>query len=425
MAVSFPVRLLLVSASPALPGLIRASLEASGPQYHMHDVSTRERFFDSINARPPGIVIAPENGLEGLTLREIVREAQKPEYGIPVVVFGERRHSQSAIRVLGAGASDYIEIEEVDRLPLVIERSLREQRIRVSHMRLENEIRRATGLLKENQRLMTIGRLTGSIAHEINNPLESVANLLFLIDHEPGLPPKAREYLSMAQRELDRVVQISKQTLNFYRDTNTPVPIRLSDVLDDLMVLYARRIAEKQIKVIRRFGHVEPLIVFPGEIRQVFSNLISNAIEANGIGGKLHLRIRKSHLWGDSGISGLRVTIADSGTGMSPEVRRRIGEPFFTTKGQGGTGLGLWLTQSIVEHRYGGEMLVRSSTGERHGTVFSILLPSNLRPSAAGGTAHVLPGSDSRLQGLGEKKPKDAANRKANGTPGARLVRIR
>jgi two-component system, NtrC family, sensor kinase len=426
MAALSRIHLLLVSAGPALPALIRANLQASGLPYRMHDVSTRERFFNDIKSRPPDLVIAPEDGIEGLALGEILEEAQKPQHEIPVVVLGERRRPRSATRILRTGASDYIELEDVDRLPLILERSLREQRTRVSHMRLENEVRHATGLLQENQRLMTIGRLTGSIAHEINNPLESITNLLFLIGHEPGLPARARDYLSMAQRELDRVAQISKQTLNFYRDTDVPVPVRLSGLLDDLTVLYTRRIAEKQIQVIRRFGEEEPLTIFPGEIRQVFSNLIANAIEANGTRGELHLRIRKSHLWCDSAISGLRITIADRGTGMSPEILRRIGEPFFTTKGQGGTGLGLWVTQSIIEQRYGGSLLVRSSTGEHHGTVFSVLLPTNLRPHAVGGNArYAPPGSDSRLPCLRQEKPKDVAAQRKNGTQRTGLARIR
>jgi signal transduction histidine kinase len=272
----------------------------------------------------------------------------------------------------------------------------------------QDELRDTAGLMRENQRLVTIGRLTGSIAHEINNPLESVTNLLFLIDHEPGLPARVRDYLTMAQRELERVVQIAKQTLNFYRDTASPVPVRLSELLDEVLVLYARRISDKRMKVIRRFGSEEPLVVFPGEVRQVFSNLIANAIEASAENGKLYLRIRKSRFWNDPRIVGIRVTVADNGIGMSAEVSRRVGEAFFTTKGQAGTGLGLWVSQSIIE-RYGGNLFVKSSTGEHHGTVFSILLPTNLRPQVVGGSGNPEP------QGAEEEPLNRLANRLANG----------
>jgi signal transduction histidine kinase len=279
----------------------------------------------------------------------------------------------------------------MERLPSIIGRLLNEERREGKRSKTQRvELRDAAGMMRENQRLVTIGRLTGSIAHEINNPLESITNLLFLIDHEPGLSARVRDYLTMAQRELERVVQISKQTLNFYRDTASPVPIRLSELLDEVLVLYARRISDKRVKVIRRFGSEEPLVVFPGEIRQVFSNLIANAIEASAEHGKLYLRIRKSRFWGDPRIVGMRVTVADNGIGMSAEVSRRVGEAFFTTKGQGGTGLGLWVSHSIIE-RYGGNLFLKSSTGERHGTVFSILLPTNLRPQMVGGSVNPEP----------------------------------
>jgi signal transduction histidine kinase len=233
--------------------------------------------------------------------------------------------------------------------------------------------------MQENQRLVTIGRLAGSIAHEINNPLESVTNLLFLMNQAQDLPANIRGYLVQAQKELSRAVEISKQTLNFYREAPNPISVKLSSLLEEVLVLYARRIAEKKLVVIRKFEREESIVAFPGEMRQVFSNLIANAIEASTEGGKLYLHVRKSGLWRDRGMIGMRVTIADTGTGMTPEIRRRLGEPFFTTKGQGGTGLGLWVSQSILR-RYGGSLILHSSTGAHHGTAFGLFIPINLRP---------------------------------------------
>ena len=234
--------------------------------------------------------------------------------------------------------------------------------------------------LRENHKMVTIGRLAGSIAHEINNPLESITNLMFLIGSDPRLSSESRNYLQMAQHELNRVVQISKQTLNFYRETPSPVRVDMVELLEEVLVLYSRRIGEKQLLVTREYNARTSVTVFPGEMRQVFSNLISNAIEASRTGGKLRLRVRSATHWKDGGVRGVRVSIADDGSGIDPRIRPRLGEPFFTTKGQSGTGLGLWVTQSIL-NRYGGDMRLHSSVGERHGTVFSIFLPTNLRPT--------------------------------------------
>ena len=172
--------------------------------------------------------------------------------------------------------------------------------------------------LRENHKMVTIGRLAGSIAHEINNPLESITNLMFLIGSDPKLSIESRNYLQMAQHELNRVIQISKQTLNFYRETPSPVRVDMVELLEEVLVLYSRRIGEKQLPVTREYNARTPVTVFPGEMRQVFSNLISNAIEASRTGGKLRLRIRSATHWKDGGVRGVRVSIADDGSGIDP-----------------------------------------------------------------------------------------------------------
>ena len=137
---------------------------------------------------------------------------------------------------------------------------------------------------------------------------------------------------------------------------------------------------EKNLRVERQYDCGEEAIVYPGEMRQVLSNLVTNAIEASSLRGRLQLRVRCTRSWSDPEVRGIRVSVADNGSGIPPEVRHRLGEPFFTTKGQRGTGLGLWVTRSIIQ-RYGGEMQLRSSVHpDRHGTVFTIFLPTNLRP---------------------------------------------
>ena len=238
--------------------------------------------------------------------------------------------------------------------------------------------------LRTSQKLIHLGRTAASIAHEVNNPLESIANLLYLIRLEPGLPANVLGYLELAEQEMERVVSISKQTLNFARETSEPVDVSMPEILDEVLVLYRHLIDQKQIEIVKHYSEADPIRVFPGEMRQVFANLIVNAIEACDGSGVVTLRVRPS--FGVHQKRGLRITVADNGTGIPPKIRRRLGEPFFTTKGQSGTGLGLWVTRSIVE-RYGGRLRMRSvhisePRGKtNHGTVFTLCLPCEANTS--------------------------------------------
>ena len=233
--------------------------------------------------------------------------------------------------------------------------------------------------VRESQRLISIGRLSAEIVHEINNPLESVGNLLYLALHEPGLPTRAADFLRSADSELQRVVQISRQTLSFSRESTEPVALHVADLMDEVVTMYSRRMRQKQLTLVQDYATVETITALPGEIRQVFSNLVTNAIEACAKGGKLRLRIRDTHK--DAGgvvRAGVRITVSDNGSGIAEAARKRLGEIFFTTKGESGTGLGLWVTKAIVA-RYGGSMRLHSSTGKHHGTAFSIFLPATAR----------------------------------------------
>lgn len=251
-----------------------------------------------------------------------------------------------------------------------------------------HELEPLTNVLRENQKLIAIGRLTASIAHEINNPLESISNLLFLLGREEGLSSNAQSYLALAQQELGRVVQISKQTLNFYRETSNPVFVYVDQLLEEVLVLYRRRIEEKRLHIRREYRSQQAVRVFPGEIRQVLSNLIVNAIEASPDGGTLWLRLRSTPQEQDGGIRGLRITIADNGSGIDPAIRRNLGVPFVTTKGHQGTGLGLWVSMSIIR-RHGGKLQAHSCRRpNHHGTAFSIFLPTNMRPQDGWRSSH-------------------------------------
>ncbi|HXB61659.1 MAG TPA: ATP-binding protein [Acidobacteriaceae bacterium] len=253
-----------------------------------------------------------------------------------------------------------------------------EQEVRwVGKVAIETTQRRLSeDALRKTEKLAAAGRLAASIAHEINNPLEAVTNLLYLLHNHPSLDTEARQYSEMAQSELSRVSQITQQTLRFYRQSTQPTPCNLAEILDSVLLLHNARIHGANVVVLREYMPVVDLRCFGGELRQLFANLIGNAIEAipRG-GGRLRLRVRPEQAWfGEQRVAGVRVTIADTGSGMTAEVRRRIFEPFFTTKEATGTGLGLWVSEEIVM-KHAGALHVRSRTEAPSGTVFSIFFP--------------------------------------------------
>ena len=234
--------------------------------------------------------------------------------------------------------------------------------------------RRVEAALLQSEKLAAVGRLSASIAHEINNPLEAVTNLLYLIDQEDNLSESARSFTHLAQQELARVSQIATQTLRFYRQPTARTAVRISEQLDSVLKLYQGRLASASVEVVRDYRGAAPLLAFEGELRQVFTNLVGNALDAARNGGKIILREREATDW-RNGRKGVRVTVADSGHGMSKETLTRIFEPFFSTKGITGTGLGLWVTQGIIQ-KHEGRAKVRSSENQRrHGTVFVLFFP--------------------------------------------------
>jgi PAS domain S-box-containing protein len=235
------------------------------------------------------------------------------------------------------------------------------------------------------ERLAATGRLAASIAHEINNPLEAVTNLLFLANSDPSVSESVQRYLNHADQELGRVVQIAQQTLRFYRDTTSPVPTNIPQVLDSVLDLYSRKMSYKKLRIERRYQAVTEIYSLLGEVRQVFSNLLANAIDASSDECKLVLRVKPGREWKHGRGIGIRVTIADQGTGIPAALRTRVFEPFFSTKQDVGTGLGLWITKSLIE-KHGGSIRFRSSIQPgRTGTMFSVFLPTRPSPTAAHG----------------------------------------
>ena len=229
--------------------------------------------------------------------------------------------------------------------------------------------------LLRTEKLAAVGRLATSIAHEINNPLESVTNLLYLIRESENLAPEVREYVDTAERELRRVSAISNQTLRFHKQSTRPTAVTCEELVHGILVLYQARLANSRVKIEKRKHASSPVLCFEGEIRQVLNNLIGNAIDAmHPLGGRLLLRSREATHW-PTGRKGLVLTVADTGKGIGSDVKAKIFDAFFTTKGIGGTGLGLWVSMEIVD-RHQGALRVRSSQMNGHrGTVFTLFLP--------------------------------------------------
>jgi PAS domain S-box-containing protein len=242
-----------------------------------------------------------------------------------------------------------------------------------------SERKRNEEALRKTEKLAATGRLAASIAHEINNPLEAITNLLFLLRNFCQLDEAALKYVAMAEHEAQRVAEITQQTLRFYRQSTQPTRASMNELLSSVLSLYQGRLNTLNIRVDRDYDAELDLFCFAGELRQVFANLVGNAIDASASGGRMRIRARRSCNWKTPEQTGVRFTVADTGTGMEPEVRARAFEAFFTTKEVTGTGLGLWVSHEIiVKHR--GIVHLRSRTAlddPASGTVFQIFIPDD------------------------------------------------
>ena len=228
--------------------------------------------------------------------------------------------------------------------------------------------------LRASEKLAATGRLAATIAHEINNPLEAVTNLIYLAKTDPETPPAVSRMLETADGELARVSQIAQGTLGFYRDTTRPVTIDLNQLLGAMVALFERKLSERRLHCTLDLEPGLSMVGLQGEIRQVVSNLLVNAIDASpGGGGRIRIRARHRHRRRTEG-RGVAVLICDDGAGIPHHVRPRLFTPFVTTKQSTGTGLGLWVTRGMVE-KHGGSVSFRSRTESPSGTVFRVFLP--------------------------------------------------
>ncbi len=240
--------------------------------------------------------------------------------------------------------------------------------------------RKSQEVMRKAEKLAAAARLASTVAHEINNPLEAVGNLLYLAKATPGMPAAAAEHLKVAEDELDRVSHITRQTLGFYRETNAPNAIEIPALVDSVLKLYASKFRAKNIQVTRDYSECPPIQGWPGELKQLVSNLISNAADAVSADGALKLKVSCVQR---NQCPAVQMVVRDDGPGIAREHLERIFEPFFTTKKDVGTGLGLWVAKEIVE-RHGGTIQVESSSGNGHGgAAFTVVLPCDAAQSAA------------------------------------------
>jgi signal transduction histidine kinase len=227
--------------------------------------------------------------------------------------------------------------------------------------------------LINSERLAAAGRMANTLAHEINNPLEALTNIFYLLQTHEGLPLESQELVAVAAREIERVGHITRSTLSFYRKLPGRT-IDLRTMLDEVVQLFQSRANQHRVEITTRYGRQIESLCYDPSLRQVFANLVGNALEAmEGSGGHIIVRARLSG-------SGAVVLVSDTGHGIERENMASIFEPFFTTKGERGTGLGLWVTRGIVEEQ-GGTLRLRSCTfGRKHGTTIMVRLPAKVAP---------------------------------------------
>ena len=242
---------------------------------------------------------------------------------------------------------------------------------------LQTEIaarKRAEEALIRSEKIASVGRMAAVLAHEINNPLEAVTNLLYIAKSAEGVPEKVQSCLETADSELKRVAHITRQTLGFYRETAAPTTFYVVELLESIVDLLSAKVASSKATIDIQCRRDLKFKAFPGELRQVFSNFVRNSLDASSEAGFITLRASPCFFVHQERPA-MRVTVSDNGHGIDAAALPSMFQPFFTTKGAIGNGLGLWVSRQIIE-KHGGRIQVRSRTsGPRQGTTFSVVLP--------------------------------------------------
>ncbi len=319
-----------------------------------------ERIFEykaeEIVGRPILLIIPPELHQEEHFILEKIRRGERIEHfeTVRVAKSGKRIDVSLTVSPVKNGDGKIIGIAKIVR-------DITERK------RSEDALRRA-------EKLAVTGRLAAAIAHEINNPMQALSNVLALLAYKSSGDPNTRQLVSLGESELARMAHISRQMLSFYRESSTPVSLNITEILEDVLELLGLRMRSNLINVKRRYEFTGEISGFPEELRQLFANILTNAVETIGENGQICVHVSRGQDRAGSKRSGARIVIADNGPGISRENRDHVFEPFFTTKGEKGTGLGLWVVKGIVA-KHGGSIRMRSSTRPgQSGTVFSVFL---------------------------------------------------
>ena len=345
-------------------------LQHDGIDINLVHVRTADELSETLKRDGFGcaVIVHEENSA---SWREVLRALSAAPKPAPVVLLLESEDEDLSREALLAGAWHAVPRESAELSAVALKRALQHAVSSQECVDTHQALKRAEAVLEKNQRSMALGLLLGSIAHEINNPLEGIANLLYLAKRAKTDQETLQVCLDMSEAELNRVSEITKQMLSFHRDTRAPENVSVAELLDGILSLFTAKLREKKISVRRQYDSAGWMLAYPGELRQAFVNLIANALDAMEGGGQLTLRVRER-----GGASPhLCISIADSGKGMPRDVMRQLGDLFLTTKGEAGTGIGLWVTRRILGKHQGGLRVYSSQREGRSGTVFTLCFP--------------------------------------------------
>jgi PAS domain S-box-containing protein len=382
------------SAAPILDGNGRVI----GVVLVFHDVTEKRRAEEALR-HLSAIVESSDDAILGITLEGVITSWNPG---------AARLYGYSAAETIGQPTSVLIPADNLDEAPAILQRLATGERIEqyetvrrrkngslfdvslkfspildasgnvLGASAIARDVsvhKRAEEALLRSEKLASVGRMAASVAHEINNPLAAAMAALYLVSTDDSLASATRSRVDLAQRELDRVAHMARQSLGFYRQTGKPVPVDLAGVADAVLELFAPKLRNKDIQVVRRYLARECVCAMEGEVRQIVSNLVGNSIDAVAKDGRIEVRVT-GPMTLDGGRPAVRLTVSDNGTGIRLEHMRKLFEPFFTTKEATGTGLGLWVTRQLVK-KHDGHMRVRSVFGR--GTVITVFLPVERR----------------------------------------------
>jgi signal transduction histidine kinase len=379
LAPGLPLRVLIIEDYEEDALLLRRHLARAGYAVEFRRIETAAELHQALADPAPWDLVLADYTLPGFGARDALRIIQTTGVDLPFIIVSGTIDEVSAVDAMRAGAHDYVLKGHIERLLPAIERELADARRRLQDNLARKAAERESADLMQrlinSERLAAAGRMANTLAHEINNPLEALTNIFYILQTHEDLSPQSQELIDFAARELDRVGHITRSTLSFYRK----VPGRTLDLysmLEEVVQLFKSRASQHQVEMHSRFDERVRAVRYDPSLRQVFANLVGNALEAMApSGGRILLRARQRG-------SSVLVTVADTGLGIDPANLGSIFEPFFTTKGERGTGLGLWVTRGIVEEQ-GGKLQLRSRTGPAgHGTVICITLPMPSPPAS-------------------------------------------